>query len=447
MSINRRVTFRLYPARAHQAKLHYWRKLHCSLYNAAIYNRKTQYQKFGHSVNYLEQQNCLPAFKEVWPEYKELGSHALQATLKRVDFAFARLFKGLGGYPKFKASRRYSGWTYPCSSGWKVESNGSNGYLSISNLGRMQMRGQARTWGTPTTCTIFYRHGLWYASITVQCQPTRDTGVESVGIDLGCKDAITLSTGEKIDKPEFIKEGQRQVKIASKKLRRKRAANRNKKVKGSRRWKRGRSAVSKLQRKVARQREDWLHKTTSNIVSRNSLVAGEELNVKGMTAKAKKGDAGSRRFPPGKEAHPQGKRKAQKAGLNRSILDVGFGMIGQMLNYKLAEAGGFYVESATRTLKPTQRCVRCWELTPKSLSDRVHICSNPQCGHIEDRDVNAAQVNIAWARGQELSSLDAELPSSTSCGSIKQLGALRRQKLRLSVSEAGDRTHSTGKAE
>ena len=363
-----------------------------------VYNRKTQYQKFGHSVNYLEQQNCLPEFKEIWTEYKPLGSHALQATLKRVDLAFSRFFKGLGGYPKFKASRRYSGWTYPCKSGWKVESNGKNGHLSITNLGKIQMRGQARTWGIPTTCTIMFRNGAWFTSITVQCEPTRSTDTGSVGIDLGCKEAITLSTGEKIAKPDFLRKGQCQVKAASKKLRRKRSPNRNKKFKASRRWNRERSHVSRLQRKVTRQREDWLHKTTSNIVSSNSLVAGERLNVKGMTAKAKKG-----------------KRKTQKSGLNRSILEVGFGMIGQMLDYKLAEAGGFYVESPTQTLKPTQRCAKCWELTPKTLADRVHVCSNSNCNHVEDRDVNAAQVNITWARGQELSSVHAESPSSTPC--------------------------------
>ncbi len=393
MTTTRRITFRLYPNRQQEKTLHYWRKLHCALYNAAVYNRKTQYQKFGHSVSYLEQQNSLPAFKEVWVEYKALGSHALQATLKRVDFAFSRFFKGLGGYPKFKASRRYRGWTYPC----KAESNGKNGHLSITNLGKIQVRGRARTWGTPTTCTIIFRNGNWFASITVKASPTRETGTGAIGIDLGCKDAVTLSTGEKIAKPDFIREGQHQVKVASKKLRRKRSPNLKKKVKASRRWKRERQKVSQLQRKVARQREDWLHKITSHIVSGNSLVAGEQLNVKRMTASSKKG-----------------KRKAQKAGLNRSILDVGFGMIGQMLEYKLAEAGGFYVESPTRTLKPTQRCAKCWELTPKTLADRVHLCSNPNCQHTEDRDVNAAQVNIAWARGQELSSLHAESPSSTS---------------------------------
>lgn len=243
----------------------------------------------------------------------------------------------------------------------------------------------------------------------MQCTPSRENRENAIGIDLGCKDAITFSTGEKIATLEFIKEGQRKVKIASKRLRRKRAPNRNKKIKGSRRWKREKSSVSKLQRKVARQRENWLHQTTSSIVSGNSLVAGEQLNVKGMTRKGKK-------------------QKRQKAGLSRSMLDVGFGMIGQMLAYKAVEAGGFYVESPTRTLKPTQRCVQCWELTPKTLADRVHICSNPNCQHTEDRDVNAAQVNLAWARGQELSSSDAESPSSTSCGSMRQLGAKKRQK-------------------
>ena len=104
----RRITFRLYPKKEVVQKLHYHRKLHKDLYNAAVYNRFTQYHKFGHSVDYLEQQNCLPAFKELWVEYKSIASQALQATLKRVDFAFQRYIKGLGKRPKYKSIRRYS---------------------------------------------------------------------------------------------------------------------------------------------------------------------------------------------------------------------------------------------------------------------------------------------------------------------------------------------------
>lgn len=35
---------------------------------------------------------------------------------------------------------------------------------------------------------------------------------------------------------------------------------------------------------------------------------------------------------------------------------------------------------------------------------------------------------LEWARGQELSSLDVELPTSVDCGSMKKVGARKRQK-------------------
>ena len=406
--VTRRITFRLYPTKQQLEKLFEWRRLHGYLYNAAIADRRDMYKRWDISIDYFKQQNCLPDFKTEWPEFKELGSHALQATLKRVDLAFQSFFNGLRGYPKFKSIRHYSGWTYPCKAGWKACTGGTNGYLKLTNLGNISMRGQARTWGAPTTCTLFQRHGKWYASITVNCTPQRETGTGAIGIDLGCKDAVTFSDSTKESKPQFIADADRKIRQESKRLRRKRRPDKTKYIKGSRRWKVQNTKVSKIKRKVTRQREDWLHKLTSDIVRRHSLVAGEKLNVKRMTRKGKS-------------------RKKQKAGLNRSILSVGFAMIGTMLEYKSAEAGGFYLESPTRQLKPTQRCAVCWELTPKTLSDRIHQCSNPQCQHVEDRDVNAAQVNLAWATGQELS-LSRRVTSSTDCGSMKQLVMKKRAK-------------------
>jgi putative transposase len=416
--LTRRITFRLYPSKSQTVQLFEMRRLHCTLYNSAVADRKDSYQKLGKSVSYFDQQNRLPEFKKVWPEFIGLGSQALQATLKRVDLAFQSFFKGLRGYPRFKSIRNYSGWTYPALSGWKVEGNGKNGHLVLSGLERIQMRGQARSWGTPTTCTIVYRHGNWYASITVQCNPVRETGPGSIGLDLGCKEAVTFSDGVQISKPAFISEGERAVKLASRSLRRKRRPDRKKKVKASRRFKKIQAKISKLRRKVGRQRLDWMHKLTSDIVSRNSLIAGEKLSVKNMTRKAKKGS----------------KRKYQKAGLNRSILEVGMSSISKMFAYKEAEADGFYVESPTRTLKPTQRCAMCWELTPKTLSDRVHQCSNAVCGHVEDRDVNAAQVNLIWAVGsgtglKKDDDGEALLEHPVNTGGFKQLAQMKRQKL------------------
>ena len=423
MSITRRVTFRLYPTHQQESTLHYWRKLHCSLYNAAVYNRKTQYQKFNHSVDYFEQQNSLPVFKEYFPEFKALGSHALQATLKRVDYSFNRFFRGLAKYPQFKSSRYYRGWTYPCKAGWKALTDGKNGHLKLANLGILKMRGSARNWSTPSTCTIIWNRGLWYASITVKCQPTRATGTGAVGLDFGCLTAVAISNGEKIKNPRFLSTALLQIRQISKQLRRKK--------KGSRRWRKAQLQLRKLKAQIANRRQDWTHKVAAEIVSSNSLVAtekcgmhcrfpagtefrlGRQLNVKGMTASAK-----------------QARGKRQKAGLNRSILDVSFGMLRSAIEYKLQEAGGVFVEVPTQKVKPSQTCPSCGRQEKKTLDERIHQCD---CGCVLDRDVAAARVMLNYARGLGTSLLDADGSSSTKiptdCGGFQQLTQRKRQKL------------------
>ncbi|MFQ4143283.1 RNA-guided endonuclease InsQ/TnpB family protein [Chlorogloeopsis sp. ULAP02] len=419
------MTFRIYPTKQIELSLRYHRKMHKDLYNAAVNNRFTQYQKFNHSVSYFEQQNCLPAFKEVWTEYKEINSQALQATLKRVDYAFERWFKGLGKRPRFKSIRHYSGWTYPAKSGYSVDSNGENGYLNLSKIGRIQMRGFAKYWGTPTTCTIVHRNGKWYASITVdvldQILKPEVLPTGAIGIDLGCNSALSITDGEnhqQIEAPKFLKNAEQKVKSLSKQKRRKQAPNRKKKNKASRRWKKAQAKVSKLLRKVANQRQNWVHQVAIDIVGGNSFIATEKLEVKNMTSKAKKG-----------------KRKKQKAGLNKLILDVGFGMLRSTIKYKVEQIGGVFIEVPTRQVKPSQTCPRCGHQHKKTLDIRVHDCQH--CGYQQDRDIAAAEVMLYWAKGilpgLGTSLVNAESPSSTSrtskkAGSMKELGAKKRSK-------------------
>jgi len=439
------MTYRLYPNTQIENILRYHRKLQKDLYNAAVKNRFTQYQKFNHKVDYFEQQNCLPAFKEVWTEYKEINSQALQATLKRVDFGFERWFKGLGKRPKFKSIRHYSGWTYPAKSGYYVESNSENGYLNLSKIGRIQMRGKAKYWGKPTTCTIVYRNGKWYASITVdvldQVLKPEVLPVGAIGIDLGCKSALSITDGENHQlscAPKFLRSAEHKIKKASKEKRRKRAPNRNKKIKASRRYKKAQAKVSKLTRKVGNQRQNWVHQVAAEIASGNSFVATEKLEVKNMTSKAKKG-----------------KRKKQKAGLNKSILDVSFGMLRSTIKYKVEQIGGVFVEVPTRKVKPSQTCPKCGSQHKKTLDIRVHECV---CGYSQDRDIAAAEVMLYWAKGTLPESgtgfAVAESPSSTTstskrnlAGSMRQLGAKKRQKSTESLTKHELRdveTHSSG---
>jgi putative transposase len=143
-----------------------------------------------------------------------------------------------------------------------------------------------------------FKQGKWYASITVECNPTRvqtDTG--AIGLDFGVLHAIADSNGNLIENPRFLKSAQEKIKKIAKKSRRKRCPK--KRVKASRRYRKSASSIGKIQALVARQRQNWHHQVAVEIVSCNSFIATEKLNLKGMTRKS------------------QSKRKRQKSGLNR----------------------------------------------------------------------------------------------------------------------------------
>ena len=262
---------------------------------------------------------------------------------------------------------------------------------------------------------FFLSQGKWYASIAIGCVPHRvQTDSGAIGIDFGVYHAASFSNGTIVNNPRFIKQSQDKVNRLAKRSRRKRAPNFTKKIKPSRRWKKANKAVSKIQSKVARQRQDWQHKLASDITRCNSFVATEKLNLKNLTRKAKK----------------ESKRKRQKTGLNRNLLDVGIGNLKSLIKYKITEAGGIYIEIPTPKVAPSQTCPGCAIKLYKDLSERFHVCD---CGIEQplDRDVAAAMVMLNYARGGESASLLAESPSSTSCGSMKQLGMLKREKLVL----------------
>ena len=436
----RRYTFRLYPNKTQERKLFSARRLHAYLYNACIAHRRFEWKKNQRTVDYFQQQNCLPSFKKEWVEFARLHSQTLQSTVKRVDLAYNSFFKGLRGLPKFKSIRNYSGWTYSSKSGWKANTNGRHGSVTLNDLGiTIKMRGQTKSWATPTTLTIVYKPSKrqWFASFTcnVSVEESKfgswsDLKYESmVAFDLGTATAITCFDGqefEEVSNPRFTQVAEKKVKQESKKLRRKRAPNRKKGIKASNRWKKARKLVSKLQRKVAQERLDWQHKVTSDIASRHDIGVTEKLNTKAMTCKAKKGS----------------KRKRQKAGLNKSMLSVGFGTLNQMIAYKIEAKGGLLLQLNTRKIKPSQRCPQCGAVHKDwaNLSNRYHICDNCNFEIERDRGSVLVMYNVATNQQQGCGThlLDSGCLSSTSLtgkhkhtGSMKQLGQLKRQKSQL----------------
>ena len=138
------------------------------------------------------------------------------------------------------------------------------------------------------------------------------------------------------------------------------------------------------------------------------------------------------------------KRKHQKTGLNRSILDVGWGMLKGAIKYKLEEGEGVFVEVPTRTVKPSQTCPKCLHQQKKELDERTHNCL--ECGYIQDRDLAAAEVMVLWATNsgafgtsaltRGASSSTAKTKERKNCGSMRQLGAKKREKRHLAGGES-----------
>jgi putative transposase len=133
--------------------------------------------------------------------------------------------------------------------------------------------------------------------------------------------------------------------------------------------------------KIARQRLAFNHKLSTFLVRSYAGIAVEKLNLVGLKrrAKVKKNNKGG---------YDRNNAKA-KSGLNKSFADAGLGQFLQMLEAKCKDAGREFVK--VNPAYTSQECSNCGTIVKKSLSQRTHEC--PECGYVEDRDVNAA-INI-----------------------------------------------------
>jgi putative transposase len=129
--------------------------------------------------------------------------------------------------------------------------------------------------------------------------------------------------------------------------------------------------------RVANARKNFLHEQTTTIANNHGMVVVEALKVRNMSASAK-----------GTVAEP-GRNVRQKAGLNRAILDQGWGMFGVLLAYKLAERGGTMIEVPAHY--SSQTCAECGVIDARSrLGQARFLCTG--CGHEANADTNAAVV-------------------------------------------------------
>jgi putative transposase len=341
------------------------------LFNAALEQRIATYQETGKGIYYPVQWAYFRDVRNQNPEtYGKLNASSLQQVLRRLDKAFAAFFRRVKagktpGFPRFKGSNRFKSLEYTYGDGCKLRQNEhSCRCFYVQNVGEMRMcfHRQLPDGALIKHVMIKQVNQRWYACLMLELPARNDqrepTG-QQVGIDIGLKNLLALSTGELIENPHWLKENLARLRIVQRQAARQ--------VKGSQRQQKTYNQIASLHNKIASQRADLLHKLTKRLVHDYDQVAIEDLSLAFMN---------------------------QNRHLSRASHDAGLGAFRQMLEYKAEEAGVQVV--AVNPRNTSQACSGCGSMVLKELSVRVHNC--PECNLVLDRDVNAARniLNLAF---------------------------------------------------
>src|SRR5258707_2059697 len=366
-AVRKSFTYKLKPTPEQEQALAFVLRRCRELYNAALQERRDAWEKCGVSITVASQSAQLPAVKEVRPDYHDIHSQVLQDVLTRLDRAFQAFFRRVKagetpGYPRFQGATRYNSFTY------KQFGNGAaldHGFLVLSKIGRMALRWSRPLEGTPKTVTISREADGYYVCFScadIPIEPLPATGQET-GIDVGLKVFLVTAQGVAFENPRHFRKAERRLKTAQRRVSRRK--------KGSHRRRKAVTLLAKAHLKVQRQRRDFHHKTALALVAHNDTISLEDLRVANLVRNHR---------------------------LAKSIADASWAQFRAILEAKAAYAGRRVV--AVPPAYTSQDCSGCGEHVQKSLSVRTHICPNPDCGLVLDRDENAAR-NIERA-GQAL---------------------------------------------
>jgi putative transposase len=202
----------------------------------------------------------------------------------------------------------------------------------------------------------------FYVSISVEedITPKYNKTDKIIGVDLGLKDFCILSDETVVPNPHFFLENQKKLKRSQQHL--------SRKQKGSNRYKKQKIKVAKIHRKVARQREYFLHNISAMLVREFDIIAIEDLNIAGM-----------------------------KKLYGKSVSDVGWNKFIEQLKYK-ALWNDKEIMQIGRFQPSTKLCSECQTIVDfLTLKDRTWIC--PNCNTNHDRDINAARSILIQAVG------------------------------------------------
>jgi len=305
--------------------------------------------------------NCFELNKQITELKKDLDwlnapSQALQMAMRNLDNAYHGFFRG-AGFPKYKS--KHSRQSFQLPQGVRLSDDNKQIFIPKLkwvdiDLHRELPQGDVKTVTVSRTTTNKY-----FISILVDTKrelPKKKIIKEStsVGIDLGIKDFAITSDGMKFENKDFMKSTMRKLRVAQRSLARR--------EKGSKGYERQRKRVALLHEKARNQRQDYLHKISSYLVSSYDTICIEDLAVSNMV---------------------------KNHNLARAISDMGWREFRSMLEYK-AEWQGKNIQVIGRFEPSSKTCSSCGKINKElTLKDREWTCLG--CEETHDRDVNAAK--------------------------------------------------------
>ena len=386
----RTIKIKLNPTVTQVALLDQWVRLCCDLYNRLRQQRIEHYEqkKAGLDVgkcDFYTQSASLVSLKIENPEYKTVNAQTLQDVAKRLDRTFQNFFRRnkvtkTGGFPRFKFWDRYKSFAFPQFQNQNCI-NHETRRIKLPTIGEMKFHktGQDFPVGKIKTGTIKKLADGYWLFLTVDClpgtQPKPTPTGKAVGLDLGLKSFVTLSTGMVLGNLAPIKASERKLRLVQRDLSRTK--------KGSKRSHKARRRLSVAHQKLQRSRDLQHHTISRKLVNEYDLIAVEDLEIKQMLRVKKTSSGDKLKFM----------SPAAKRGMRRNIGLSAWGSFVHQLVYKAEDAGKLVIKVDPRGT--TQDCSRCAATIPKELRAREHNC--PHCGLQIDRDFNAA-LNVL-ARG------------------------------------------------
>ena len=369
------------------------------VFNKALALQKTNHDAGNKFIGYVGMANLLPSWKAELSWLADAPSQTLQQTLKDLERAYKNFFAKRADFPRFKKKGQSNSFRYP--QGFKIDAGNSRVFLP--KLGWIRYRNSRDLLGTVKNITVSSNGGKWFVSIQTErvIEQPLPTSTTAIGIDVGIARFATMATtngsggyhGSFISPLNSFKKHQQRLAKYQRRM--------SRKVKFSSNWKKAKARVQKIHSDIANARKDYLHKTSTTISQNHALVCIENLQVRNMS-KSSKGNS---------EQH--GKRVKQKSGLNRSILDQGWGEFRRQLEYKVSWNGGMLL--AVPPHNTSRTCPCCGHIAKENrITQAEFLCVD--CGYENNADVVGA-INVL-ERGYRL----------LACGESAQSGRSVKQE-------------------